>query len=132
MEGTVKLCVPPDDPLVDELVGCGELVACADFVGCAVAVAVTEGLAVAEWTCFGECDGDGDAVSADVGDPPGAPASAPADPPVAAGVGTADGLDELAPHAVRPAPAMTATMITAGTRRILMLLPSDEYSAIYR
>jgi hypothetical protein len=36
----------------------------------------------------------------------------------------AEGFDPLAPHALRPAPQMTAAMITAGTRHILMLLPS--------
>jgi hypothetical protein len=38
----------------------------------------------------------------------------------------AAGFTALAPHAVRPAPPMTAAMITAGTRHILMLLPSGE------
>jgi hypothetical protein len=120
--GTVKLCVP-ELVLVEELVACGEL------FGCVEAVAVTEGLAAAECACVGESAGVGDvvgvAVSADVGDPPDGPAKAVGDPLVAAAEPAAEG-DPLAPHAVRPAPQMTAAMITAGTRRILMLLPSDK------
>jgi hypothetical protein len=48
-----------------------------------------------------------------------------AEPP-AAGDDASDELDPLAAHAVRPVPATTTAMITAGTRRILMLLPSVE------
>jgi len=109
--GTVKLPVP-------ELVFVGEL------FGRAEAVAVTEGLAAAECSPVGEVDGvGGDAgvpVSADVGDAPGVEAEAAAD------VAAAEGSDPLAPHALRPAPQMTAAMITAGTRHILMLLPSGK------
>jgi hypothetical protein len=110
MLGTVKLCVP-ELVLVEELVACGEL------FGRAEAVAVTEGLAAAECRCVGEVEGDGDDV--------GVPVSAD-DPLVAAADGIAGGFDPLAPHALRPAPQMTAAMITAGTRHILMLLPSDK------
>jgi hypothetical protein len=122
MLGTVKSCVP-ELVLVEELVACGEL------FGLAEAVAVTEGLAAAECTCVGEADGVGDdvgvLVSADVGDPPDGPAKA-ADPLGAAADEVAEGVDPLAPHALRPAPQMTAAMITAGTRHILMLLPSGK------
>jgi hypothetical protein len=115
MLGTVKLCVP-------ELVFVGELVARGELFGRAEAVAVTEGLAAAERTCVGEAVGVGDdvgvPVSADVGDAPGVEAKA-ADP-------LAAGFAPLAPHALRPAPQMTAATITAGTRHILMLLPSDK------
>jgi len=117
MLGTVKVFVP-------ELVG--ELVACGELFGRAEAVAVTEGSAAAECTCVGELAGVGDdagvLVSADVGDAPGVLAEAAADPLVDA----ADGFDPLAPHALRPAPQMMAAMITAGTRHILMLLPSGK------
>jgi hypothetical protein len=117
MAGTVKLCVP-------ELVFVGEL------FGRAEAVAVTDGLAAAERTCVGESAGVGDdvgvPVSADVGDAPGVLAKAAADPLVAAADAAAEGFDPLAPHALRPAPQMTAAMITAGTRHILMLLPSGK------
>ncbi len=110
MAGTVKLCVP-------ELVFVGEL------FGRAEAVAVAEGLAAVERTCVGESAGVGDdvgvPVSADVGDAPGVLAKAGAD-------AAAEGFDPLAPHALRPAPQMTAAMITAGTRHILMLLPSGK------
>ncbi len=123
MPGTVKLCVP-------ELVFVGELVACGELFGRAEAVAVTEGSAAAERMCVGEVAGVGDdpgvPVSADVGDTPGVAAKPAADALVAAADATAGGFDSLAAHALRPAPQMTAAMITAGTRHILMLLPSGK------
>jgi hypothetical protein len=86
-------------------------------------VAVTEGLAAR--ACVGESAAVGDdvgvSVSADVGDAPGVEAEAPLGPAADA---AAEGFDPLAPHALRPAPQITAAMITAGTRHILMLLPS--------
>ena len=116
----MKLCVP-ELVLVEELVACGELFGLAE--------AVAEGLAAAECRCVGEVEAVGDdvgvLVSADVGDPPDGAAKAVADPLVAAD-GMAGGVDPLAPHALRPAPQMTAPMITAGTRHILMLLPSGK------
>ena len=119
MAGTVKL----PDP---ELALVGELVARAELVGCAEAVTVTEGSAAAERVCVGEAAGVADdpgvPVSADVGDPPGVAARAAAEPPEAGADTTPDGVvDPLAAHAVRPAPPMTAAMITAGTRHIPML-----------
>jgi hypothetical protein len=121
MAGTVKLCVP-------ELVPVLELVFVGELFGRAEAVAVTEGLAAAECTCVGESAGVGDdaggLVSADVGDPPDGPAKAADDPLVAGADAVAEGFAPLNPHALRPAPQMTAAMITAGTRHILMLLPS--------
>jgi hypothetical protein len=112
----VKLCVP-------ELVFVDELVARGELFGRAEAVAVTEGSAAAECSRVGEVDGVGDdagvPVSADVGDGPGVEAKAAADV-------AAEGSDPLAPHALRPAPQMTAAMITAGIRHILMLLSSSE------
>jgi hypothetical protein len=45
----------------------------------------------------------------------------PAEPEPAAAVGE---LDPDPAHAVRPAPPIRTAMITTGTRRILMLLPS--------
>jgi hypothetical protein len=118
MLGTVKLCVP-------ELVFVGELDARGELFGRAEAVA--EGLAAAERTCVGESAGVGDdvgvPVSADVGDAPAVEAKAD---PLAAADPSAEKVDPLAPHALRPAPQMTAATITAGTRHILMLLPSDK------
>ena len=115
MLGTVKLCVPELD-LVGELVACGEL------VGRLEAVAVTEGPAVAECACVGELTGVGDDAGVLV--IVGVPAKA-ADPlGAAAADAAAEGFDPFAPHALRPAPQMTAAMITAGTRHILMLQPS--------
>ena len=119
MAGTVKF---PEPVLVGEVVGCGEL------FGCAEAVAVTEGSAAAERLCVGEVvgvrDDPGVPVSADVGAAPGVLAKA--DPLVTAPDAAAGGVDPLAAHAVRPAPPMTTAMITAGTRHVLMLLPSGE------
>lgn len=115
MLGTVKVCVP--ELVLEELVACGEL-------GRTEAVAVAEGLAAAECLRVGELAGVGDdvgvLVNVAVGDPP-----ARADDPLgAAAGGTVEELDPLAPHALKPAPQITAAMITAGTRHILMLLPS--------
>jgi hypothetical protein len=121
MAGTVKF---PEPVLVGEVVGCGEL------FGCAEAVAVTDGSAAAERLCVGEVvgvrDDPGVPVSADVGDAPGAPSEADANPLAAAADATPGGVDPVAPHAVRPAPPMTAAMITAETRHIPMLLTSDK------
>ena len=112
----------PELALVGELVARGEVVACAELVGRAEAVAVTEGSAAAERVCVGVGDDGGASVSADVGDPPGVAARAAAEPPEAGADTTPDGVvDPLAAHAVRPAPPMTAAMITAGTRHIPML-----------
>jgi hypothetical protein len=115
MLGTVKLPVP-------ELVCVAELVG--ELFGREEVVAVTEGLAAAECVRVGESAGVGDdvgvPVSADVGDAPGVEA----DPLGAAADPAAAGFDPLAPHALKPAPQMTAAMITAGTRDILMLQPS--------
>jgi hypothetical protein len=115
MAGTEKLPVP-------ELVLVGEVVACGELFGCAEAVAVTEGSAAAERMCVGEVAGVGD----DAGDVDDGPAKAAADPLGAAAGGGAEGFDPTNEHAVRAAPLMTATMITTGTRHILMLQPSDE------
>ena len=87
-------------------------------------MAVTEGLAAAECRCVGEVVGvAGASVRADDGDDLGAADKAAAEPPEAAAGATAEEFDPPAAHAVRPAPPMTAAMITAGTRHILMLLP---------
>jgi hypothetical protein len=114
MAGTVKVCDP-------ELVPAGELGGGAGAVGAGelpeCEEAVAEGRAVAE--CVLVEVGD-DAGAPDAGDDPDGAADAVGEPPVAA-----EGLDPLA-HAVKPTPPMTAAMITAGTRRILMLLPSAE------
>ena len=116
MAGTVKLCVP-------ELGAAAELL---EFVGRAEAVAVTEGLAVAECGCDGEVAGVGDVpAGVDDCDAVGVAAKAVAEPPEAA-ADAAEGVDPLAPHAVRPAPPMTAAMITAGTRHILIFVSSAK------
>jgi hypothetical protein len=115
MLGTVKVCVP--ELVLEELVARGEL------VGCAEAVAVAERFGAAECLRVGELAGVGDdagvLLNEAVGDPP-----ARADVPLGAAAGEVEEVDPLAPHALKPAPQMTAAMITAGTPRILMLLPS--------
>ena len=112
----MKLCVPEAEELdeVDELVACGECFRC---------VGLTEGSAVVECLCFREVVGDdpGVLVSAEVGDPAGVVATAVGDPFVDA----AEGFGAAVPHAARLAPPTTTAMITAGTRHILMLQPSD-------
>src|ERR1700733_7787676 len=110
MAGTVKSCVP-EAVFVAEAFGLGEGVACGELSEC---VAVTEGSAAAECVFVGV----GDGVSAGVGVAAAVATWLVAGPLVAADTTGA----ELAPHAVRPAPPMTAAMITAGTRHILMLL----------
>lgn len=108
----MKVCVP--ELVLEEFVACGEL---------GRTEAVAEGLAAAECLRVGELAGVGDdvgvLVSAAVGDPP-----ARADDPLGAAADGTEELDPLAPHALKPAPQITAAMITAGTRHILMLLPS--------
>jgi hypothetical protein len=124
MAGTVKSCVP-DAVLPEELVVCGEAVACRELVGRAEADAVTEEWAAAECRCVGEAEGDapGVPVSADVGDAPGVVARAVADPLAGGTEEAAEGFDVLPPHAVKPTPPMTAAMITAETRLVLMFRP---------
>jgi hypothetical protein len=114
MAGTVKLCVPELAP-AGELAGGGGAVGAEVFFACEEAM--PDGSAAAE--CVLVDVGD-DAGAPDAGADPDGAAEAVGEPPVAA-----VGLDPLA-HAVRPTPPMTAAMITAGTRHILMLLPSAE------
>jgi hypothetical protein len=123
MAGTVKLCVP-EPVLVEEFVARGVAVACEEPFGLTEAMAVTEGSAAAECVRAGEVAGV--LVSADVGCDPGVPDRAVAEPPEVAADATAEGVDPPAAQAVRPAPPMTAAMITAGTRHFLMLLPSGK------
>jgi hypothetical protein len=113
MAGTVKLCVPALAP-GGELTGGGGATECE-----LCPEAVAEGLA-AECLCVEEGIGAGD----DGDDPDGADEAD--EPPEAGPDAAAEGVDPLDAHAVRPAPPMTAAMITAGTRHILMLIPSAE------
>jgi hypothetical protein len=115
MAGTVKLCAPELVP-AGELAGGGVLFGYAEFF--VFAEALVEGAAVAEFVPVDEAVGAPDA--------PDAADEAVGEPPEAAPVAAAEGLDPLVPHAVRPAPPMTAAMITAGTRHILILLPFAE------
>jgi hypothetical protein len=86
-------------------------------------VAVTEGSAAAECVLVGEVVGVGDVAGVGVA---AGVAWVVAAALVIVDDAAAAGFAGLAPHAVRPAPPMTAAMITAGTRHILILLPSGE------
>lgn len=98
----------------------------AELVGCAEAVAETFGIAAAEWVWVGEgadvVPDPGVAVSKDVGASPMVPVKDVGDASAAGADEAAGGggFDPVAAHAVRQAPPMTAAMIAAGTRDILM------------
>jgi hypothetical protein len=115
MAGTVKLTVPPELPSGGVLAGGAEALG-----GGGVVTTAGDVLAA-------ECVADGEVAGVeggpDAGDEPAAVAKAD---PEAGADPALDGVDPP-PHAVRPAPPMTAAaMITTGTRRILMLLPFRE------
>ena len=107
-----------------ELVGRAETVGCAEAVGYAERVAVAEGLETARCVAAGEVAGVEEGP--DAGDEPAAVATAAAEPPEADPDTAVGELDPVPAHAVRPAPPTTTAMITTGTLRILMLLPSRE------
>lgn len=128
MAGTVKL---PELALAGELaVERGDAVACVELFGLAGDVAVAEG--VAECRCVGDAVGDSGVLAGADGDDAGVAARAADEPLEAAGVEAAEGFDPLAPQAVRPAPPMTAAMITAVTPWIRMLLPLRRVTRCYR
>ena len=129
----MKLFVPELVELVsagEELAPDGEVAACGEFFGRVEAKAMAKGSAEASCVYVGVGDDPGVPVCADVGDAPDVVAKADADPPAPAVDAAADGFDPPAEHAVRAAPPMTAAMITAGTRDILMLLPSGEQRVV--
>jgi hypothetical protein len=115
----VKLTVPPELPVAGGLTGGAEAVECAgveavsgDFVtaGCVAAAEVA-----------------GVEAGADAGAELAAVATAPTEPPEAGPDAAVDAVDPDPPHALRPAPPITAAaMITTGTRRILMPIPFIE------
>lgn len=123
MAGTVKLCVP-ELPCVAELVGCADLVGRADLVAEAEDLARAERVAAAETA--GVAEGPGPVASPDGEDDPDGADKAVAEPPEADEDAAATGFDPVPAHAVRPAPAATTAMITAGNRHILMFLPFGE------
>ena len=118
MAGTVKL-PDPELPAAAELVACAELVARAvltaetELVGRTELGAEAVGLALAERA--------GAAEIVDVADTAGEAAAGLLEAAEDAAVG-----DPVPPHAVRPAAPTTAMMTAAGTRHILMLLPSGK------
>jgi hypothetical protein len=116
MAGTVKLTTPPEAPTGGLLVGGAEAVECGG-----VLTVTGDGVVAA---CVADAEVAGVEAGADAGVEPTAVARA--DPE--AGVDpAADGVDPLPPHALRPAPPITAAaMITTGTRRILMPIPFIE------
>jgi len=119
MAGTVKLTVPPELPVGGVLAGGAEALGAAGVVAVAGDVVAALCVAGAEVAAI---EGD-----ADAGDEPAAVAKAVCEP-AAAGADAAVGVvDPDPPHALRPAPPMTAAaMITTGSRRILMPLPFIE------
>jgi hypothetical protein len=117
MAGTVKLCVP-EPPEVADLVGIADLVGRADLV------ARGEALCVAAAEVAGVTEGPDSVESPDGED--GAD-KAVAEPPAAADDAALGDFPPSPAHAVRPVPAITTAMITAGSRRIRMvLLPFGE------
>ena len=117
MAGTVKLCVP-------EAPGVTDFVGIADLVGRADLVATGEALCVAGAEVAGVEEGADSVESPDGED--GAD-KAVAEPPAAADDAALGEFPPSPAHAVRPVPAITTAMITAGSRRIRMvLLPFGE------
>jgi hypothetical protein len=119
MAGTVKLTTPPALPVGGVLAGGAEAVECAGVV------AVTGDFVTAGCVAAGEVAA---VEGGDAGAELAAVATAPTEPPEAGPDAAVDGVDPVPPHALRPAPPMTAAaaMITTGTRRILMPLPFIE------
>jgi hypothetical protein len=116
MAGTVNFTVPPVLPVGGGLAGGAEAVECTgvlEVMGDVVTAACVAGAEVA-----------GVEGGADAGDEPTAVAIAVCEAGADAAV---DGVDPLPPHALRPAPPITAAAtITTGTRRILMPIPFIE------
>lgn len=121
--GTVKLCVP-EPPEVADLVGVADFVGVAVLVGRADLVAMGEALCVAAAEVAGVTEG-ADSVEGPDGEDGADKAVAE---PLAAADDAAVGEFPPSPaHAVRPVPATTTAMITAGIRHIRMvLLPFGE------
>ena len=116
MAGTVKLCVP-DPPEVADFVGVAELVGVADFVGRADLVAMGEALCVAAAEVAGVTEGADPLEGPDGED---GTDKAVAEPPAVADDAAVGEFPPSPAHAVRPVPATTTAMITAGTRHIRM------------
>lgn len=118
MAGTVNLCVP-EAPGVADFVGVADLVGIADLVGRADLVAMGEALCVAAAEVAGVTEGPDSVESPDGED--GAD-KAVAEPPASADDAAVGEFPPSPAHAVRPVPATTTAMITAGTRHIRMVL----------
>lgn len=118
----MKLCVP-ELPDVAGLVGRTDFVAATEGLALAVRTGVTEIVGVAE--DLGALD-FADELGADVGDD-GATA---ADVLEAGADAAAEELGPVPAHAVRPATPATATSTAAGTRDILIRLPSGKQSVV--
>ena len=129
MAGTVKLCVP-EPPVVADFVGVADLVGVADFVGVAGLVERADLVAMGEALCVAAAEVAGVTEGADsVEGPDGEDGAdnAVAEPPAAADDAAVGGFPPNPAHAVRPVPAITTAMITAGIRHIRMvLLPFGE------
>jgi hypothetical protein len=127
MAGTVKLCVP-DPPGVADFVGFADFVGVVDFVGIADLVGRADLVATGEALCVAAAEVAGVTEGPDsVESPDGEDGAdkAVAEPPAAA-VDAAVGEFPPSPaQAVRPVPAITTAMSTAGTRHIRMVFYSS-------
>ena len=123
MAGTVKLCVPEPPGFADfvgfaDFDGVTDFAGIADLVGRADLVAMGEALCVAAAEVAGVTEGPDSVESPDGAD------KAVAEPPAAADDAAVGEFPPSPAHAVRPVPAITTPIITAGTRHIrMMLLP---------
>ena len=134
MAGTVKLCVP-DPPGVADFVGFADFAGVADFVGLADLVggadlvATGEALRVAAADVAGVTEGPDSDASPDGED--GADKAVAEPPPAAADAAAVGEFPPSPAQAVRPVPAITTAMSTAGTRHIRMVfLPFGSNSTV--
>jgi hypothetical protein len=115
----VKLTVPPALPVGGVFTGGAEAVEWAGIVGVADDFFAAGCVAAAEVA--------GVEAGADAGAELAVVATAPTEPPEAGPDAAVDAVDPDPPHALKPAPPITAAaMITTGTRRILMPIPFIE------
>jgi hypothetical protein len=123
MAGTVKLCVP-EPPGVADFVGFADFVGVADFVGIADLVGRTDLVAMGEALCVAAGEVAGVTEGPDsVESPDGEDGAdkAVAEPPAAADDAAVGEFPPSPAQEVRPVPAITTAMSTAGTRRIRMV-----------
>jgi len=128
MAGTVNLCVP-EAPGVADFVGVADFFGVTDFVGIADLVGRADLVAMGEALCVAAAEVAGVTEGADSVESPDEDGAdkAVAEPPAAADDAAVGEFPPSPAHAVRPVPATTTAMITAGTRHFRMvLLPFGE------